>query len=101
MHRIFGTLRRDMEVHLVKEEVFLFPAIGSGVDIAMLINELEAEHVGAGDALKQLREITDHYTVPQDGCASFREVCQLLQVFEQIFSATFIWKQYPIQKGTS
>lgn len=83
VHGVFGNLRRELEGHLVKEEVFLFPSIRSGVKTATIIEELEAEHAGAGDALKQLREITDHYTAPADGCASFREVYRLLQALEQ------------------
>ncbi len=83
VHRIFGILRRDLEAHLVKEETILFPAINSGVEGTQIIEELETEHVGAGDALKLLREITDHYTVPQDACSSFKEVYRLLQALEQ------------------
>lgn len=83
VHRIFGILRRDLEAHLVKEETVLFPAINSGVNTERIIKELEGEHTGAGDALKLLREITDHYTVPKDACPSFREVYRLLQSLEQ------------------
>lgn len=83
VHQLYGQLRQELEGHLVKEEVFLFPSIGSGVNTQGIIEELEAEHVGAGDALKQLREITDHYTAPQDSCPSFREVYRLLSVLEQ------------------
>ncbi len=83
VHQVYGTLRRDLEAHLVKEEAFLFPSIGSGVNTGAILEELEAEHEGAGDALKQLREITDHYTAPADGCTSFREVYRLLQAVEQ------------------
>lgn len=83
VHAVYGNLRRELEGHLVKEEVFLFPSIGSGVNTGAILDELEAEHEGAGDALKQLREITDHYTAPADGCASFREVYRLLQAVEQ------------------
>lgn len=83
VHRIFGILRRDLEAHLVKEEAFLFPAIGLGNPYQDLILELEAEHEGAGDALKLLRETTDHYTAPEDGCTSFRELYRLLQALEQ------------------
>lgn len=83
VHQIFGNLRRELEAHLVKEETILFPAIGSGVETKQIIEELEVEHVGAGDALKLLREVTDHYTVPQDGCTSFKEMYRLLQALEQ------------------
>lgn len=83
VHQLFGGLRQELEAHLVKEEAFLFPAIAAGEGTAALIEELEAEHEGAGDALKTLREVTDHHQAPADGCASFRELYRLLSALEQ------------------
>jgi len=79
VHRKFSLLRMELEGHLVKEEEILFPAIKSAESYEALgqekykalITELEAEHDGAGDLLKALREITDHYSVPADGCTTF------------------------------
>jgi len=64
----------------VKEEEFLFPLIiqyekekDEKVRSAALklIDQLEQEHTGAGDIVKELREITNHYNTPKDGCATF------------------------------
>ena len=80
VHRLFNNLRTELEEHLVKEEEFLFPLIiqyEKGKDKKVrssalkLISELEQEHSGAGDIIKELREITDHYTTPKDGCGTF------------------------------
>ncbi|MBZ9687844.1 iron-sulfur cluster repair di-iron protein [Clostridium estertheticum] len=80
VHRLFNNLRTELEEHLVKEEEFLFPLIvqyENGKDenvrsaALKLIDELEQEHTGAGDIIKELREITDHYNTPKDGCGTF------------------------------
>jgi regulator of cell morphogenesis and NO signaling len=80
VHRLFNNLRTELEEHLVKEEEFLFPLIIQYEEekdekvrkaALKLIDDLEKEHTGAGDILKELREITDHYSTPKDGCATF------------------------------
>lgn len=80
VHRLFNNLRTELEEHLVKEEEFLFPLIiqyEKGKDEKVrsaalkLIDEIEQEHTGAGDIIKELREITDHYSTPKDGCGTF------------------------------
>ena len=80
VHRLFNNLRTELEEHLVKEEEFLFPLIiqyEKGKDekvrisVLKLIDEIEQEHTGAGDIIKELREITEHYNTPKDGCGTF------------------------------
>jgi regulator of cell morphogenesis and NO signaling len=80
VHRLFNNLRTELEAHLVKEEEFLFPLIveyEKGKDEKVknaalkIIDEIEQEHTGAGDIIKELREITDHYNTPKDACGTF------------------------------
>lgn len=80
VHRLFNNLRTELEGHLVKEEELVFPLIKqyekdrspeTKNKLKILINELEQEHTGAGDILKELREITDHYALPEDACKTF------------------------------
>ncbi len=91
VHRLFNNLRTELEEHLVKEEDFLFPLIiqyERGKDEKVrsaalkLIDELEEEHTGAGDIIKELREITDHYNAPKDGCGTFDLTYKHLREFE-------------------
>jgi regulator of cell morphogenesis and NO signaling len=91
VHKLFHSLKADLEQHLVKEEQILFPLIKDYnenpsvpmVDkIASVIRELEDEHEGAGDILKELREITGNYTVPEDGCRTYRITFQKLEELE-------------------
>ena len=80
IHKIFGTLKTELEGHLIKEEKQLFPRIiAGGAEVRALIEELEAEHVGAGDALHELTELTDHFTVPSDACTTYGLTYKMLQ----------------------
>jgi len=80
VHKLFSILKAELEQHLIKEEESLFPLIrqyGSnpGTELLARINkvigELEAEHEGAGNILKELRKITEDYSVPKDGCSTY------------------------------
>ncbi|GAB6098259.1 iron-sulfur cluster repair di-iron protein [Halanaerocella petrolearia] len=81
VHKLFNELRIELEQHLITEEEMLFPLIkeyekgSSNVSlkrIVDIIEQLEGEHDGAGDILKEIREITDQYLVPDDVCTTFR-----------------------------
>lgn len=91
VYRLFGTLRMELEQHLIKEEKEVFPLIikyEESKDKSVLeaaikkIQELEDEHEGAGTILKELREITDGYTAPQDGCNTYKATYKLLEELE-------------------
>jgi len=92
VHKLFNTLRTELEEHLVKEEELIFPMIKEYEEqktnynkekLLKLINELESEHTGAGDIIKELREVTDHYKVPKDACGTFELTYKRLQELEQ------------------
>ncbi len=81
IHKIFGGLKTELEGHLVKEEVLLFPKlIEGGKECKALIEELEDEHDGAGDALHELTDLTNHFKVPEDGCTTYQLVFDKLKV---------------------
>jgi len=42
-------------------------------------DQLEEEHEGAGDILKEMRQITSEYTLPSDACSTFDRTYALLQ----------------------
>jgi len=78
-------LRGELEQHLMKEEQVLFPMIRSGagrvpdgpVDVMM------AEHDDAGDALRQIRELTNDFTVPAEACNTWRALWAGLEALER------------------
>jgi regulator of cell morphogenesis and NO signaling len=82
VQRLFGELRAELEPHLVREELALFPMIrklASGTDatasdidyLAAQIDFLSAEHESVGACLEELRRVTNGYATPADGCASY------------------------------
>lgn len=91
VHRLFANLKMELEEHLIKEEEIEFPLIRkyelnpsneSLEEVVSAIEELENEHEGAGDILKELRKITSGYEVPADVCNSFMFTYQKLQEVE-------------------
>jgi regulator of cell morphogenesis and NO signaling len=80
IHKIFGNLKTELEGHLVKEEEFLFPKLlAKDSNCKALIEELEQEHDGAGDALHQLTDLTNHFTLPKDACTTYEIVYEKLK----------------------
>jgi regulator of cell morphogenesis and NO signaling len=91
VYKLFHSLKMELEQHLIKEEEIVFPLIkeyeknnsNEVLDKALkTITELEDEHEGAGDILKELREVTDGYSVPADGCNTYRLTYNLLEELE-------------------
>lgn len=90
-------IRRDMEPHLRKEEMALFPMIrelaaadrrGDGApafhcgSVRNPISVMLTEHDRVGELLADLRRITDGYQPPADGCATYVECFRSLARLE-------------------
>ncbi len=80
VQRLFTDLRADLEPHLRREELLVFPMIrrladgpGSDDDTSPVaeIDRLMSEHDAVGALLARLRDVTDGYSIPADGCASY------------------------------
>jgi regulator of cell morphogenesis and NO signaling len=89
----FAALRSDLEPHLAREEQVLFPMIrrlvaddpaptSPAVALQGPIARMVQEHDGAGALLEQLRHLTDAYTAPPDGCASYHALYRALERLE-------------------
>lgn len=79
----FADLRVDLEPHMLKEERVLFPMIRELVNstdtptfhcgtLRNPITVMMREHEAVGDLLARLRQLTNDYTPPSDGCASYQ-----------------------------
>lgn len=90
---LFAELRADLEPHLRKEEQVLFPMIRELVaadaptqfhcgSLQNPISVMDAEHDRAGELLACLRDATQGYEVPDDGCASYRALYEGLAELE-------------------
>lgn len=92
----FMALKEEMEQHMQKEEVVLFPRIkemekqtGMGnqpqINISYLkspITMMEHEHDHAGAALAEIRQLTANYNPPVDACTTYRLSFAALEAFE-------------------
>lgn len=89
LQNVFNGLRDEILAHLRKEEFILFPAIEQAERAPLPSGSLDGpirmmmfEHDNAGEALSQMRNITNDYTLPADACATFRALYTGLQEME-------------------
>ena len=79
----YEQLRTELEPHMRKEELMLFPAIRALAadeappafpfgSVQNPISKLMSEHDQAGELLERLREQTNGYQAPADGCATYQ-----------------------------
>ncbi len=89
---MFENLRADLEPHLLKEELVLFPLIlklehdelGLQMQAAAgPIRVMRHEHDEAGKLLKQMRTLANGYVAPEDGCQSFQLLYEELRELEE------------------
>lgn len=81
----------DLSVHMMTEEVILFPAIRRiestgnkvGPELAAPIRVMEHEHDTAGDDLAQFRTLSHDYAIPGDACTSFRVLLDGLRELDE------------------
>ncbi|MGD9900900.1 MAG: iron-sulfur cluster repair di-iron protein [Calditrichaceae bacterium] len=86
----------NLTVHMKKEELILFPYIrnlvqaknGQRTEISGMgniigpINVMKEEHDIEGERFRKLAEITNHYTIPDDGCNTYEITFKNLKDFE-------------------
>lgn len=95
---VFEDLRDELDMHLHKEEMILFPYIEhldataeAGLPLGQVpfgsvenpIRMMEHEHDSAGRALERMRQLTDGYVLPEFACATVRALWQGLENFEK------------------
>jgi len=90
---VFNHFREQLELHMQKEEIILFPAIakmettgepsmfGCGGSIEHPIDVMIREHEDAGQALCSMRQLTHDYVPPDDACNTYKALlCSLAQL---------------------
>ena len=95
---LFLAVREELQMHMMKEERILFPQIKQLVltqkengqylppafgTIQNPIRMMEYEHTSAGDALFQIRELSNNYSHPEDACNTFKALYSELKEFEE------------------
>lgn len=91
LHRLFHQFKMELDRHMIDEETIVFPkikeyaqtrskeALNQAVDA---IEQLEAEHTAAGELLRQMREVTNNYTLPDGACRTYTLTFQKLEELE-------------------
>jgi regulator of cell morphogenesis and NO signaling len=94
---LFAEIRKEMTLHMQKEEVILFPAIkkaerafvnkeNTGAEAAIIngaVNVMENEHDSAGEIMFKIRELTGNYHEPVGACTTFKLSLAELKAFEE------------------
>ena len=94
---IFAAVKEEMEQHMQKEELILFPRIkevekeGAELNRKKLtvsyleapVDMMEEEHDHAGAAMAEIRELTDNYNPPADACTTYKLSYAALEAFEK------------------
>jgi regulator of cell morphogenesis and NO signaling len=89
----FLDLAEELEAHMKKEELVLFPAIKRlesqaqedhplRSSIQGPVDVMEHEHIVAGNLIKQIRGLSNNYTPPDFACPTFRIAYKKLQEFD-------------------
>jgi regulator of cell morphogenesis and NO signaling len=92
---IFTRFRTELELHMQKEEFILFPGIiqieqdgnstayvGCGTGIQHPIDVMMQEHDSAGEAIAEMRKLTNNYEPPADACNTFKVLLYALAQLE-------------------
>lgn len=91
VHKLFHTIKMELDAHLIEEETIQYPAIreylrsNSEINLDKAVNiieQLQDEHTGAGNILKELRKITNDYEVPDNACTTYRLTYNKLEEME-------------------
>ncbi|TAM78764.1 MAG: iron-sulfur cluster repair di-iron protein [Acidobacteria bacterium] len=94
---LFAELRKELLMHLIKEEQTLFPYITRMEEAAIRgisfprppfgtvqnpVQMMVLEHDSAGAALHEIRNLTSNYRLPPDACNSYHSLFEALRAFE-------------------
>jgi regulator of cell morphogenesis and NO signaling len=97
IERIFNLVASELNFHMVKEEIILFPFIktlekniklGNTPEEAVFgsvenpIKMMEMEHESAGEGMYKINELCNGYHIPENACNSFSVLYQSLEEFE-------------------
>lgn len=95
---LFKETAGELTQHMKKEELMVFPYITKLVQlkasntkewpkpvfgtVEALIEQMEKEHEDEGVRFKKIAELSNNYTIPQDGCNTYLVAFQKLKEFE-------------------
>lgn len=91
--KLFKETAGQLAMHMKREELMLFPVIRKMVktqrkvktlfgSIRNPIETMMNEHDDEGERFREIAALTNHYTLPADGCETYRVTLALLREFE-------------------
>ena len=98
IERLFRDLKEELLSHMYKEEQILFPFIAMLEEaikqnrpapmppfrtLQNPIRMMLFEHDDAGEMLRKIRQASSDFSVPADGCVSYKTLYQALEAFEK------------------
>ena len=98
IYNLFSQSAMDLSMHLQKEEQILFPIIRDYVEaeksgaaaeqghcgtVKNPISVMMGEHDMEGERFRKISELSKGYTVPADGCNTYRAAYEMLDEFER------------------
>lgn len=94
LHHLYAQLKADLEEHFAKEERLNFPLMHKNpipsVDDIKRVQQLEEEHSKAGDLIKEIQELTNNFTLPDDACRTYQYTFETMEaLFNDIFIHIF------------
>ncbi len=92
--QLFDKLWTDLEEHMEKEEMVLFPYIRTLAhgerphnhpfsSVSAPISNMMTEHQMAGEDMEEIRALANNYKAPDDACTTYRITYMELAEFEQ------------------
>ena len=97
VQEIFSNLALELSNHLMKEENILFPYIlklctmekegkkevlNKMASVKNPISCMMMEHETAGEEIKEINDLTNNYTIPDDACNTYRVAFKKLEEFQ-------------------
>lgn len=96
VNKLFKESAGELAAHMKKEELILFPHIRKMVQAQQTGTQVQAhfgsvqnpikmmmhEHDTEGERFRKIASLTDNYTVPADGCNTYRVTLALMKEFE-------------------
>jgi len=90
VYELFYELKKELIEHTLEEEATSFPLLLSleknevenREEAIEAIRKLESEHDHAGNLLREIREVTNDFTLPLDACGTYRLVYNRLEMLE-------------------
>lgn len=95
---LFNSLKADLNLHMKKEEIILFPYIIALEDavangrlapspmfgtVKNPIRMMRMEHDTAGEILRNIRKLSSNFAAPADACTSFQTLYEAIEGLEQ------------------